>query len=299
MSARFAAFVIDWLIRIAILYAVAFVTDVLRRHRHRLLADPVLPARLVLPGGLRARARSAPRPANAPWASRSSWTTDCRSRRPPPSRAICCASPTSCPLCTEPPSSACCCAPTASGSATSPPPRWWCTSRRPAPKATLDMVTPVAPVRTLSTRDQSAVIALAARAPTLTIERLDELAALAASVQGESARSAGRRDAPRARRRAMVVRTARMTPLHFENLYQEEWDELASAARASSSTAQAQVGERLAADSRRARGRAVPARLRAPGAGPGAQLSALSARPARQAHRGRAPGHLPAARVRR
>ena len=57
---------------------------------------------------------------------------------------------------------------------------------RPAPKATLDMVTPVAPVRALSQRDQSAVIALAARAPTLTVERLDELAALAASVQGES-----------------------------------------------------------------------------------------------------------------
>ncbi len=57
---------------------------------------------------------------------------------------------------------------------------------RPAPKATLDMVTPIAPVRSLSQRDQSAVIALAARAPTLTLERLDELALLAASVQGES-----------------------------------------------------------------------------------------------------------------
>jgi uncharacterized RDD family membrane protein YckC len=57
---------------------------------------------------------------------------------------------------------------------------------RPAPKATLEMVIPVAPVRTLSMRDQSAVISLAARAPTLTMERLDELAALAASVQGEA-----------------------------------------------------------------------------------------------------------------
>ncbi len=57
---------------------------------------------------------------------------------------------------------------------------------RPAPKATLDMVTPLAPVRLLSQRDQSAVIALAARAPSLTLERLDELAALAASVQGEA-----------------------------------------------------------------------------------------------------------------
>jgi hypothetical protein len=56
---------------------------------------------------------------------------------------------------------------------------------RPAPKATLDMVTPVAPVRVLSQRDQSAVISLAGRAPTLTVERLDELAALASCVQGE------------------------------------------------------------------------------------------------------------------
>ena len=60
---------------------------------------------------------------------------------------------------------------------------------RPAAKATLEMVVPVAPVRALSMRDQSAVIALAARAPTLTIERLDELAALAASVQGEARES--------------------------------------------------------------------------------------------------------------
>jgi uncharacterized RDD family membrane protein YckC len=62
---------------------------------------------------------------------------------------------------------------------------------RPAPKATLEMVAPVAPARPLSQRDQSAVIALAARAPTLTMERLDELAALAASVQGEERRAEG------------------------------------------------------------------------------------------------------------
>jgi hypothetical protein len=55
---------------------------------------------------------------------------------------------------------------------------------RPAPKATLDMVTPLAPARALSQRDQSALIALAARAPSLTVERLDELADLAAPVQG-------------------------------------------------------------------------------------------------------------------
>lgn len=59
---------------------------------------------------------------------------------------------------------------------------------RPAPKATLSMVEPVAPTRALAPRDQAALIALAARAPTLTVERLDELAALAAPVQGSYSR---------------------------------------------------------------------------------------------------------------
>lgn len=59
---------------------------------------------------------------------------------------------------------------------------------RPAPKATLEMVAPIAPARPLSPRDQAAVISLAARAPTLTVERLDELAALAHSVQGTEPR---------------------------------------------------------------------------------------------------------------
>jgi uncharacterized RDD family membrane protein YckC len=61
--------------------------------------------------------------------------------------------------------------------------------QRPAPKATLDMVAPVAPSRPLSARDQAAVISLAARAPTLTVERLDELAALARPIQGDEPRA--------------------------------------------------------------------------------------------------------------
>jgi hypothetical protein len=60
--------------------------------------------------------------------------------------------------------------------------------RRTAPKATLDMVTPLAPVRPIPARDQGAVIALAARAPTLTVERLNELSAIAASIQGNEPR---------------------------------------------------------------------------------------------------------------
>jgi uncharacterized RDD family membrane protein YckC len=60
---------------------------------------------------------------------------------------------------------------------------------RAAPKIELNQVEPIAPVRPLSPADQSAVIALAARAPTLTAERLDELAALAAPVSGDDGRS--------------------------------------------------------------------------------------------------------------
>jgi uncharacterized RDD family membrane protein YckC len=54
------------------------------------------------------------------------------------------------------------------------------------PRITLAKVTPIAPARPLSPEDQAAVMALAARAPRLTAERLDELAALAASVSGDA-----------------------------------------------------------------------------------------------------------------
>jgi uncharacterized RDD family membrane protein YckC len=57
------------------------------------------------------------------------------------------------------------------------------------PKITLEGVTPLAPVRALAPQDQAAVIALAARAPRLTAERLDELASLAAVVSGDAGRS--------------------------------------------------------------------------------------------------------------
>jgi uncharacterized RDD family membrane protein YckC len=60
---------------------------------------------------------------------------------------------------------------------------------RVAARTLLDQVEPLAPARPLAPRDQAAVIALAARAPTLTIERLDELAALAATVSGDAGRS--------------------------------------------------------------------------------------------------------------
>ena len=60
---------------------------------------------------------------------------------------------------------------------------------RAAPKIELTQVEPIAPARPLSPEDQAAVIALAARAPTLTGERLDELAALAAPVSGDTGRA--------------------------------------------------------------------------------------------------------------
>lgn len=59
------------------------------------------------------------------------------------------------------------------------------TATRPA----LPDVPPLAPSRPLAPRDQTAVIALAVRAPSLTGDRLDELAALAASVSGDAGRS--------------------------------------------------------------------------------------------------------------
>ena len=59
------------------------------------------------------------------------------------------------------------------------------TSRR----VPLDRLAPLAPARPLTPRDQAAVVALAERAATLTPERLDELAALAAPVSGDAGRS--------------------------------------------------------------------------------------------------------------
>lgn len=57
---------------------------------------------------------------------------------------------------------------------------------KPAPKIALTDVEPVAPVLPLALRDQSALIALAVRARDLTPGRLDELAAIAAPVSGDS-----------------------------------------------------------------------------------------------------------------
>jgi hypothetical protein len=57
------------------------------------------------------------------------------------------------------------------------------------PKVAPSKIPPVAPVRTLAPEDQAAVIALVVRAPRLTPERLDELAALAAPISGDAGRS--------------------------------------------------------------------------------------------------------------
>jgi uncharacterized RDD family membrane protein YckC len=60
---------------------------------------------------------------------------------------------------------------------------------RAARRFTLENVAPVAPARLLTADDQAAVMAFAARAPRLTPERLDELAALAGAVSGDAGRS--------------------------------------------------------------------------------------------------------------
>lgn len=71
---------------------------------------------------------------------------------------------------------------------------------RPAPKVALQDVAPLAPARPLVPRDQAAVIALAARAPRLTAARVDELAALAAEVTGDRGASG-----PQVTRRLLAV----------------------------------------------------------------------------------------------
>ena len=67
-------------------------------------------------------------------------------------------------------------------------------------KTALADVPPVVPVRPLTREDQAAIIALADRAPRLTPQRLDELASLAAPVSGD----AGRRG-PEVTRRVLGV----------------------------------------------------------------------------------------------
>jgi uncharacterized RDD family membrane protein YckC len=63
---------------------------------------------------------------------------------------------------------------------------------RPAPQVDLPDVAPLTPVVALTPGMQAALIAFAARAPRLTEERLDELAAIAASVTGDARRSGSR-----------------------------------------------------------------------------------------------------------
>ena len=60
---------------------------------------------------------------------------------------------------------------------------------QPTARLTATDIPPIAPAIAVSPRDQAAVIALAARMPRLTSERLDELAALAAHVSGDEGKS--------------------------------------------------------------------------------------------------------------
>jgi uncharacterized RDD family membrane protein YckC len=60
---------------------------------------------------------------------------------------------------------------------------------RAVPRIVLNQIAPVAPVRPLTAENEAAIVALAARAHRMTAERLDELAALAASVSGDAGRS--------------------------------------------------------------------------------------------------------------
>ena len=63
---------------------------------------------------------------------------------------------------------------------------------KPAARIPLGQIAPLAPAITLTPRDQAALIALAARATRLTEARVDELAALAAPVSGDAGQSGPR-----------------------------------------------------------------------------------------------------------
>ena len=62
---------------------------------------------------------------------------------------------------------------------------------RAIPRMMLLKIPPLAPARPLAPDDQAVLVAFAARANLLTSERVDELAALAASVSGDAGRSGG------------------------------------------------------------------------------------------------------------
>jgi RDD family protein len=64
----------------------------------------------------------------------------------------------------------------------------------------IEAVEPVAPAFAIAPEDQAALVAFAARAPRLTAERIDELAALAASVSGDRGR-----EGPQVTRRVLGV----------------------------------------------------------------------------------------------
>ena len=174
---------------------------------------------------------------------------------------------------------------TASGSATSPPPRWWCTSRggSRASRST----TWRRSCRRVRWRRRSGRGHRARRAR--------------AEADGRAARRTGRagrggvrrrrplrtrRHAPRARRRAVGPGTTLMTPLHFEQMYQDGVGGARGAAGSLARPPSRDSGDGIGRVRRPRRG-ALPARLRAPRAGARALLPGLHRRPPRAADRRR------------
>lgn len=76
---------------------------------------------------------------------------------------------------------------------------------KPTAKPKLSELVAIAPTRVLTPRDQAALTAFAARAPSLTNERADELAALAASVAVHEGQSAAVPAGPEVTRRVLGV----------------------------------------------------------------------------------------------
>jgi uncharacterized RDD family membrane protein YckC len=167
-------------------------------------------------------------------------------------------------------------------------------SSRVTSPSPLSDVAPVPPARTLTLADQAALVALAARAPRLTSERLDELAALAAVVSGDAGRSGTRvTDAFSALHSGCYGaddRTAvrRELPRRVDRTGEVARDAAAWSGRLETLSHPRPRRSRFVGAARRA----VPPRMWPPCAGPGPCLSATSGRSSRNPHGRRAPTYL-------
>jgi hypothetical protein len=128
LPARFYAFILDWIIRLVIMYAIAMIAGILGGVGVAFWLILLFALEWFYPIVFEL-GRSGATPGKKTFGLKGSWTTDCRSHRQPHLLATCCALLTFFPSATESPSSACCYDRTANASVTSLPPHWLCTNR--------------------------------------------------------------------------------------------------------------------------------------------------------------------------